>query len=136
MEARTFSVFLLAVGLIIASGCQAASSRTLLTAPTGTSPLVVQHNEAGIVAYEQGQWGQARQHFEAAITATPNLAEAHYNLGMVLYKLRDFKEADRHFIEAANLAPGHKVIWNAPPLRSVPIPDKPSVADDGHGHVH
>ncbi|MDP3092046.1 MAG: tetratricopeptide repeat protein [Nitrospira sp.] len=124
------------IGLALASGCQSVPARKPLSAPTGTITTAVQHHEAGILAYEQNQWPQARQHFEAAITAAPGLAEAHYNLGMALYKLKDFKEGDRHFIEAANLAPGHTVIWNSPPLRNVHVPGKTGLVDDGHGHVH
>lgn len=124
------------IGLALASGCQSAPARKLLSAPTGTLVTAVQHHEAGILAYEQSQWPRARQHFEAAITAAPSLAEAHYNLGMALYKLKDFKEGDRHFIEAANLAPGHTVIWNSPPFRNVHVPEKTGLGDDGHGHAH
>jgi hypothetical protein len=29
----------------------------------------------------------------------------------------DKAEARKHYVQAANLAPGNKVIWNAPPLR-------------------
>ena len=33
--------------------------------------------------------------------------------------------AKAHYIKAANLAPGHKVIWNSPPLRRYGnVPDK------------
>ena len=38
--------------------------------------------------------------------------------------------AKPHFIEAANLAPGHKVIWNSPPLRRYGnVPDAPAEAN-------
>lgn len=107
----------------------------LLSAPTGVIALTVQHNEEDILAYSQRQWVQARQQFEAAITAAPSLAEAHYNLGVTLCKLGTLKEGDRNFIEAANLAPAHTVIWSSPPLRNVQVPDKiTTTPDDGHGH--
>ena len=135
MHSRVGVVLALMIGLALASGCQSASTSKLLSSPTGTITTAVQHNDAGILAYEQNQWPQARQHFEAAITAAPSLAEAHYNLGMALYKLRNFKEGDRHFVEAADLAPGHKIIWNSPALSHVTVPEKEGVSD-GHGHSH
>jgi tetratricopeptide (TPR) repeat protein len=130
-------VFALVIGLLLEGGCQSSPARKLLPAPAGVSVPAAQHNEAGILAYDQSQWEQARQHFEAAITAAPSLAEAHFNLGMALYKLRAFKDGDQHFIEAANLAPGNKVIWNSPALKHVTVPEKEPPAGAGdHGHAH
>lgn len=123
--------------LIMWSGCQSTSPPTLLSAPTGVVATAAQHIEEGILAYKRNQWAQAKQHFEAAITAAPSLAEAHYNLGKTLYKLKAFKEGDGHFIEAANLAPGNKVIWDSPALQHVTVPEKePPGGSDGHGHGH
>ena len=131
------TVVVVAIVLIVESGCQSASPPTLLSAPAGVVATAVQHNEEGILAYKQSQWAQAKQHFEAAITAAPSLAEAHYNLGKTLYKLKAFKEGDGHFIEAANLAPGNKVIWDSPALKHVTVPEKePPGGGDGHGHGH
>lgn len=121
------------------TGCQPASPSKLLPAPTGVIATAAQHNEEGILAYRQDQWKEARQHFEAAITAAPSMAEAHYNLGIVLYRLGAVRQGDAHFMKAANLAPGNTVIWDSPPLRNVTVPEKTSVipgASDGHGHGH
>ncbi|MDP3596228.1 MAG: tetratricopeptide repeat protein [Nitrospirota bacterium] len=135
MLSKTVVVF--AIVLIVWSGCQSASPLKLLSAPTGVIATAAQHNEEGILAYRQNQWAEAKQHFEAAITAAPNLAEGHYNLGMALYKLKDFKAGDRHFIEAANLAPGNKVIWDSPALKHVTVPEKEAPGGaDNHGHSH
>jgi len=123
--------------LIMWSGCQSTSPPTLLSAPTSVSATAARHHEEGILAYKRNQWAQAKQHFEAAITATPSLAEAHYNLGMVLYRLGAVREGDAHFMKAADLAPGNTVIWDSPPLRNVTVPDKASTVpglSDGHGH--
>jgi len=49
--------------------------------------------------------------------ADQQLAEAHYNLALALEKLGEKAEARKHYVAAANLAPGNKVIWDAPPLR-------------------
>ena len=69
-------VLALVIGLLMESGCQSASAWKLLPAPTGVIAPAVQHNEEGILAYEQSQWAQARHHFEAAITAAPSLARS------------------------------------------------------------
>jgi len=131
------TVVVVALALIVESGCQSASPSTLLSAPTSVSATAARHHEEGILAYKRNQWAQTQQHFEAAITAAPSLAEAHYNLGKTLYKLEAFKEGDGHFIEAANLAPGNKVIWDSPALKHVTVPEKePPGGADGHGHGH
>ena len=135
MHSTAVVVLALVIGLLVEGGCQSASARKLLPAPTGVIAPAVQHHEEGILAYEQRQWAQARQHFEAAITAAPSLAEAHFNLGMALYKLRVCKDGDRHFIEAANLAPGNKVIWDSSALKHVTVPEKEAPGgSDGYGH--
>ncbi|MGB4893974.1 MAG: tetratricopeptide repeat protein, partial [Nitrospira sp.] len=53
----------------------------------------------------------------ATIQADQTLAEAHYNLALTLERLGAKAEARKHYVAAANLAPGNKVIWDAPPLR-------------------
>ena len=126
------------VGVFIGSGCQSTPKRMALPAPAGTSATAARHHDEGVHAYQQSQWESAKQHFEAAIAVSPELAEAHYNLGMVLYRLNAMQEGDAHFIKAANLAPGNKVIWDSPPLKSVTVPDKEVTvpASDGHTHTH
>lgn len=138
MVQRMMLILVLVAGTFVTSGCQSTTKRTVLTAPAGTNGSASRHNDEGIQAYEQSQWAQAKQHFEAAIQTAPGFAEAHYNLGMALYKLGVFKEGDQHFIEAANLSPGNKVIWNSPPLAGVSVPEKevpmPGHGGDGHSH--
>ena len=76
--------------------------------------------------FREGRWEGARQQFQAAIQEQPDLAEAHYNLAVALDHMGNQEGAKSHFITAANLAPGHKVIWNSPPLRRYGnVPDKP-----------
>ena len=76
--------------------------------------------------FREGRWEGARQQFQAAVQAQPDLAEAHYNLALAMNHMGDRSGAKPHFIQAANLAPGHKVIWNSPPLRKYGnVPDKP-----------
>jgi len=136
---KTLVAALMAAALA-GNGCQSAPKRTVLPAPAGTNTAAAHHNDEGIHAYEQGQWDAAKQHFAAAITAAPDLAEAHYNMGKTLYRLGAMKEGDAHFIEAANLAPGNKVIWDSPPLKNVYVPSKetttPGFSDGPAGHSH
>lgn len=126
------------VGVIAGTGCQSTPKpkQALLPAPAGTTATAASHNDEGLHAYEHGQWDSAKQHFEAAIAAAPDLAEAHYNLGKALYRLGAMQEGDAHFINAANLAPGNKIIWDSPPLRSVTIPSKETTMPGSDGHMH
>jgi Flp pilus assembly protein TadD len=69
------------------------------------------------------KWSEAEQAFRQTIAAEPALAEAHYNLATTLYRTGNKAEAKKHFMEAANLAPGNKVIWDAPPFRATSVDD-------------
>lgn len=76
--------------------------------------------------FGEGRWEAARRQFQSAIDQQSDLAEAHYNLALSLERLGEASNARKHYIEAANLAPGHKVIWNSPPLRRYGnVPDAP-----------
>ncbi|MET0514540.1 MAG: tetratricopeptide repeat protein [Nitrospiraceae bacterium] len=105
--------------LMFASGCT-SSAKTLpvpLSAPGGTPAAVAQSIEQGNHAFAAQNWTEARSAYLASIERAPALAEAHYNLALTLERLGDKAEARKHYVQAANLAPGNKVIWNAPPLR-------------------
>ncbi len=138
MTGREVLVVVVLVGAMVGLGCQSTPKRTVLAAPAGTNAAAARHNDEGLQAYQQQQWESAKQHFDAAIAASPEFPEAHYNLGMTLYRLKAMQEGDAHFIQAANLAPGNKVIWDAPPLRGVKVPDKDvsGMSSDGHMHSH
>ena len=98
-----------------------------LRAPKGTNPQALAALNEGNQRFAVGQWGAAHVSYETAIQAQPNLAEAHYNLALTLERMGDQDKAREHYIQAANLAPGHKVIWDSPPLRRHGyIPDKPT----------
>lgn len=104
--------------VLLAGGCAGAMIYDpTLKAPPGTPSGVVAAVDEGNRLYRQRKWEAARAQYEAAITAQPGLAEAHYNLALVLEILEGDEKARPHYIEAANLAPGHQVIWNSPPLR-------------------
>lgn len=138
MRGKGVTAVLVLVGAMVGFGCQATPKQTVLAAPVGTNAAAARHNDEGLQAYQQQQWESAKQHYDAAIAASPEFAEAHYNLGMTLYRLKAMQEGDAHFIKAANLAPGNKVIWDSPPLKSVTVPDKEvaAPASDGHTHSH
>ncbi len=110
-----------------------------LPPPENASPLAAQLIIDGNRLFAEHRWTAAIGKYEEAIQAQPKLAEAHYNLGMALYKKGPVSAARPHFIEAADLAPGHPVIWNAPPFRKYGTvePTTPTAAPDGHmGHQH
>ncbi|GMV49697.1 tetratricopeptide repeat protein [Nitrospirales bacterium NOB] len=88
-----------------------------LRAPVGTAAVIGQQLEEGNQLFAQADWEGAKRVYLATIQADPALAEAHYNLALVLERQGDKVEARKHYVAAANLAPGNKVIWNAPPLR-------------------
>ncbi len=88
-----------------------------LHAPTRTTAAVSQQLEQGNQLLLKEDWAGAREVYLATIRADQTLAEAHYNLALALEKLGEKAEARKHYVAAANLAPGNKVIWDAPPLR-------------------
>lgn len=121
--------FALLVTLLLATGLPGCAStsqsapRTPLRLPAGVSTLAVKATETGSVAYQRGNFDQARSLFEEAVKEAPQSGEAHYNLGLALYALGESGAARQEFMEAANLAPGHRVIWDSPALRPYGSPD-------------
>ena len=113
-----FLVWAVAAALVVA-GCAGRHKAEVqpLHAPAGTTAAVSQQLEQGNQLFVQQDWVGARQVYLATIQADQTLAEAHYNLGLALERLGEKAEAKKHYIAAANLAPGNKVIWDAPPLR-------------------
>src|SRR5213594_3657000 len=105
------SLWVLLMGLLV-SGCAAATApERTLRAPSGTIPAAASAMAEGNRLFAARQWEQAKAQYEAAIKEQPSLAEAHYNLALVIEILGDGAAARKHYIEAANLAPGNKVIW-------------------------
>jgi Flp pilus assembly protein TadD len=104
----------LMVGLI---SC-ASKARPLvpLALDRGAAPQAVSLTEQGTQAYQARQFQEAKQYFSQAVTAAPQSGQAHYNYALALNALGDVDDARQHFIEAANLAPGDKIIWDSPAL--------------------
>ncbi|MGH7208581.1 MAG: tetratricopeptide repeat protein [Nitrospiraceae bacterium] len=120
MERRSMRARLLIalVGMLVC-GCAGMMEplQTTLDPPPGTAPAAVAAMKEGNRLFAASQWEPAKAQYEAAIKAQPSLAEAHYNLAMVIENLGDEATARKHYVEAANLAPGHKIIWDSPPFR-------------------
>ncbi|WP_447965280.1 tetratricopeptide repeat protein [Nitrospira sp. Ecomares 2.1] len=110
-----------------------------LPPPENATPPVAPLLLDGNRLFAEHRWTSAIIKYEKAVRSQPTLAEAHYNLDMALYKNGPVSAARPHFIEAADLAPGHPVIWNAPPFRKYGTVESntPTSAPDGHfGHQH
>jgi len=116
MKGRVWIVVLALVFAGCAAGRPMAAERTL-KAPTYAVPDAAAAMEEGNRLFGDRQFEAAKLKYQEAIKTQPTLAEAHYNLALIYDFLRDDATATHHYIEAANLAPGHKVIWDAPPLR-------------------
>jgi Tfp pilus assembly protein PilF len=107
---------------LVLGGCVSESKpkpepERTLRPPAGTSAAAVTAMEEGNRLFAAKQWEPAKAQYETAIKVQPSLAEAHYNLALSWEMLKNDAAARKHYMEAANLAPGHKVIWDSPPLR-------------------
>ena len=111
-------ILLTVIFCALALGCSSKSDtqRNVLSAPLGTKPEAAAHVEKGNTLFASRDFAGAEQAFRQAIVADAGLAEAHYNLALTLDRAGRKDEAKKHYIEAANLAPGNKVIWDSPPL--------------------
>ena len=112
-------ILLTIVFCAFALGCSGKSgtTRTVLPAPNGTKAEAAAQVEKGNALFASRDFAGAEQAFRQAIVADAALAEAHYNLALTLDRTGQKDDARKHYIEAANLAPGNKVIWDSPPLR-------------------
>jgi Tfp pilus assembly protein PilF len=79
--------------------------------------------EQGTQAYQAKQYEEAKRYFEQAVSAAPQSGPAHYNYALALNALGNVDVARRHFMEAADLAPGDKIIWDSPALAPHGNPD-------------
>ena len=93
-------------------------------------PPAVTLTEQGTQAYQARQFDAAKQYFSQAVTADPQSGQAHYNYALALNALGDVDEARQHFIEAANLAPGDKTIWDSPALHQYGNPQTEKVTKE------
>ncbi|HKW86751.1 MAG TPA: tetratricopeptide repeat protein [Nitrospiraceae bacterium] len=123
---RIISIILASLVLFVLPACtstQKPKPRAPLPVSSGLPQAVVTSTQLGTLAYQSGQYLEAKTQFEQAVAGAADSAEAHYNLGLALFALGETDQAREHFIEAANLAPGNKVIWDSPALRPFGSPD-------------
>jgi len=114
---KPFPPFLLVIAVLAGCGGSKAAPVTILAAPAGTSEKAAPFMREGDRLAAAKDWAAAGQAYRSAVAAQPDLAEAHYNLAVCLDRMGDDMDAKKHYMTAANLAPGNKVIWDAPPLR-------------------
>ncbi len=104
--------------LVGAAACFKSKEKPLvpLALESGVKPQVVTLTEQGTQAYQAKQFDDAKNYFSQAVAAAPQSGPAHYNYALALNAMGDTEQARQQFIEAANLAPGDKVIWDSPAL--------------------
>lgn len=119
-----FGVILLLVGAV---ACSKSRAKPLvpLALESGVKPQAVTLTEQGTQAYQARQLDDAKNYFSQAVAAAPQSGPAHYNYALALNALGDTEQARQQFIEAANLAPGDKVIWDSPALSPYGDPEAP-----------
>ena len=102
-------------------GCASAKAppASVLAAPAGSPADVMAILEEGNRLFSTKDYARAEQSYRQTIAAYPDLAEAHYNLAVTIDRMGNRGEAKKHYLEAANLAPGNKVIWDSPPFREM-----------------
>lgn len=120
---------LLLVGII---GCSKEKAKPLvpLALEPGVKAQAVTLNEQGTQAYQGRRFEEAKSYFSQAVAAAPDSGQAHYNYALALNALGDSEQARQHFMEAANLAPGDKTIWDSPALRQYGNPQSPKAAKE------
>jgi len=117
------------LGVILALlGTAACSSKRKPLVPLAMTdadakPQALLLTEQGTQAYNAKQFEEAKNYFEQAVSVVPQSGQAHYNYALALNALGKPEVARQHFLEAANLAPGDKVIWDSPALAPYGDPD-------------
>jgi Tfp pilus assembly protein PilF len=115
--------------LVGAVACFKSKEKPLvpLALESGVKPQAVMLTEQGTQAYQARQFDDAKNYFSQAVAAAPQSGPAHYNYALALNVLGDKEQARQQFMEAANLAPGDKVIWDSPALSPFGNPQSPKV---------
>jgi len=116
------------VAILVLMGMTACWSKRKPLVPlslvdSGVKPQAITLTEQGTQAYQAKQFEDAKKYFEQAVAAAPQSGQAHYNYALVLNALGDPELARQHFLEASDLAPGDKTIWDSPALAPYGFPD-------------
>jgi len=125
--------FLSIIGMVLVvvslGACSKQKAKPLvpLALEPGVKPQAVTLTEQGTQAYQGRQFDQAKTLFSQAMATAPQSGPAHYNYALALYSLGETEEARQHFLEAANLAPGDKTIWDSPALQQYGNPQSEKV---------
>lgn len=107
----------LVVLLLVGAGCfQKRKPLVPLSLNGEAQPQALTLTEQGTQAYQTQQFEEAKRYFEQAVTEAPKSGQAHYNYALALNALGESEVARKHFLEAADLSPGDKVIWDSPAL--------------------
>jgi Tfp pilus assembly protein PilF len=116
--------FLLMAGMV---GCSKSKAKPLVPLPLdpGNKPQAIALTEQGTQAYQARQFEEAKTYFSQAMAQAPESGQAHYNYALALNALGDTETARQQFMEAANLAPGDKTIWDSPALSPYGNPQGP-----------
>lgn len=134
------SVALLGVLLLVlgVTACSKNKAKPLvpLALEAGVPPRAIALNEQGTQAYQGREYEEAKKYFAQTVDVAPQSGPAHYNYALALNKLGETEAARKQFLEAANLAPGDKIIWDSPVLspfgnpeieeKKVPAPQNPN----------
>lgn len=127
MGMRIRQLMILGMILLLVGTAACSSKRKPLVplslAEPDVKPQAVVLTEQGTQAYQAKQFEDAKKYFEQAVAVVPQSGQAHYNFALALNALGDAEVARRHFLEAANLAPGDRIIWDSPALAPYGDPD-------------
>jgi Tfp pilus assembly protein PilF len=123
------------VAILLLMGMTACSSKRKPLVPlslvdAGEKPQAIALTEQGTQAYQAKQFEDAKKYFEQAVAAAPESGQAHYNYALALNALGDSELARQHFLEASDLAPGDKIIWDSPALAPYGDPDTQNRSKD------
>jgi len=115
---------LLLVGIV---ACSKSKAKPLVPLPLdpGNKPQAIALTEQGTQAYQARQYEEAKTYYAQATALAPQSGQAHYNYALALNALGDTEAARQEFMEAANLAPGDKTIWDSPALSPYGNPEGP-----------
>lgn len=126
------ATMLIMVGIVACAKPKAKPLVPLALDP-GNKPQAVALTEQGTQAYQSRQFDDAKTYFSQAMALAPQSGQAHYNYALALNALGDTEAARQQFLEAANLAPGDKTIWDSPALSPY---GNPETAKKGKEHPY